>query len=183
MPRTHAAILGWPLPRAAGYLSRMDHGRRSFRPAASRTVRGRLLRVRASCAILLAVPLLASGCRAERLPELGAAELRSTGQGGTTAGYFSLKNPGPDTLLVDSITLGVARLIEVHETTIDSSGVARMRPVGKLTVPPDSTVTLRPGGLHLMVMDVTRELRAGEQIPMTVWLSDGHGLVTAASVR
>lgn len=140
-------------------------------------------RAHASHAMVLAVALLALACRAERVPELTAAELRPIDQGGTTAGYFALKNPGRDSLRVDSIVLGVARVTEVHETTIDSAGVARMRPVGELVVPPDSTVTLRPGGLHLMVMDVRRELRAGETVPMTVWVHGGRSLTTVATVR
>lgn len=140
-------------------------------------------RVRVLPAVVLTVVALAAACRTERLPELSAAELRPTTAGGTTAGYFVLENEGRDTVRVDSIVVSVAGVTELHETTIDSAGVARMRPVEMLVVPPDSTVRLRPGGLHLMVLDVRRELRAGERVPMTVWINGGRSLTTTAAVR
>lgn len=125
----------------------------------------------------------AGGCRAERVPVVRDAEVRPAIAGSASAAYFVLENEGRDTLVVDSVTTGVARVSEVHETTIDEAGVARMRPVGPLVVPPDSTVTLRPGSIHVMLMELTEPLVAGGRVKLTLWLRGGSTMETSALVR
>lgn len=124
-----------------------------------------------------------TACRAERVAVVRDAEIRPAIAGSTSAAYFVLDNGGSDTVVVDSVTTTVARVAELHETTIDAAGVARMKAVGALVVPPDSTVTLRPGALHLMLIDVTHPLVAGQRVTMTLWLRGGTTLVTSARVH
>ena len=127
--------------------------------------------------------LLAASCRVDGAVVISDAHLRPTLAGGNSAAYFTVANGERDTVVVDSVTTGVTAVAELHRTTIDSAGVASMRPVGALVLPPDSTVTMQPGGLHLMMLQVSRPLRAGERVPLTLWLRDGRRVEGSAEVR
>ena len=133
--------------------------------------------------IAVLVAVLATGCRPQGVVAVRDAQLRPSLAGGNSAAYFTVENRERDTVVVDSVSTGVTAVAELHQTTIDAAGVARMRPAGPLVVPPDSTVTLQPGSLHLMMMKVARQLRAGDRVPLTLWLRDGRRIETRAEVR
>ncbi|WP_203073003.1 copper chaperone PCu(A)C [Falsiroseomonas ponticola] len=92
---------------------------------------------------------------------------RAAGQGGTGAGFMTLRNAGaaPDRLV--SARAAIARTVELHTHTNDN-GVMRMRPVPSIEVPARGEVQLRPSGFHLMLIGLTAPLRQGERIPVTL---------------
>jgi periplasmic copper chaperone A len=92
---------------------------------------------------------------------------RAAGQGGTGAGFMTLRNAGatPDRLV--SARAAIARTVELH-THIHDNGVMRMRPVPAIEVPARGEVQLRPSGFHLMLIGLTAPLRQGERIPVTL---------------
>lgn len=132
--------------------------------------------------LLLAVPALAAAPRpataqpatAHHAPEIRAGDLvlsapwsRAAAQGGSGAGFLTIRNAGtvPDRLL--SATTAAAGRVELH-THIRDGDVMRMRPVPVIELPPGEAVTLRPGGLHLMLLGLIRPLRQGEVVPVTL---------------
>lgn len=83
---------------------------------------------------------------------------------GVAGGYVSITNIGdePDRLLGGSAPS--ARVLEVHESSVDANGVARMRPLEEgLLVPPGETVVLEPGGVHIMIMGPEEPLKVGQR--------------------
>ena len=92
---------------------------------------------------------------------------RAAGQGGTGAGYLTIRNAGaaPDRLL--SATTPAAGRVELHSHVRDGD-VLRMRPVTAIDLPAGQAVSLQPGGLHLMLIGLTQPLRQGETVPVTL---------------
>lgn len=124
-----------------------------------------LTRRGAIAAAMLIVPAVA----AAQQPgvTVNAPWTRAAGQGGTGAGFMTLRNAGtaPDRLV--SARAAIARTVELH-THIHDNGVMRMRPVPAIEVPARGEVQLRPGGFHLMLIGLTAPLRQGERIPVTL---------------
>lgn len=98
---------------------------------------------------------------------LTASWSRAAGEGGSGAGFLTIRNAGttPDRLL--SATTPAAGRVELHIHVRDGD-VMRMRPVPVIELPPGQAVTLQPGGLHLMLLGLTRPLRLGEAVPLTL---------------
>ncbi|WP_439551739.1 copper chaperone PCu(A)C [Falsiroseomonas sp.] len=92
---------------------------------------------------------------------------RAAGQGGTGAGFMTLRNAGPTPDRLVSARAAIARTVELH-THIHDNGVMRMRPVPAIEVPARGEVQLRPSGFHLMLIGLTAPLRQGERIPVTL---------------
>lgn len=105
------------------------------------------------------------------------------GPDANTAAYLTIRNAGrvPDRLL--GARSGIARMTELHRTTIDASGLARMGRVEDLDVPAGGTVTLEPGGHHFMLMGVSRSLPVGDSVRLVVRFEVTGTVDVAAEVR
>ena len=105
---------------------------------------------------------------------LGSLEIRTpwtreTPKGATIGGgYVEIKNSGAvaDRLLGGSVS--VAKLFEIHQTTMDN-GVAKMRQVTTgVEIGPGQTLKFEPGSSHLMFVNLTGPLHAGEKVHGTL---------------
>ena len=92
---------------------------------------------------------------------------RAAGQGGTGAGYLTLRNAGAEPDRLVAARSAIAGTVELH-THLHENGIMRMRPVPAIAVPPGQEVQLRPSGLHLMLIGLRSPLRQGERIPVTL---------------
>ena len=90
---------------------------------------------------------------------------RAAGQGGTGAGYMTIRNAGPAPDRIVAARAAVARTVELH-THIRDGDVMRMRPVPAIDIPAGGTVQLAPGGLHIMLIGLAAPLRQGERVPL-----------------
>jgi copper(I)-binding protein len=67
-----------------------------------------------------------------------------------------------------AVTSPVARVVEIHEMSMQGD-VMRMRALpGGLALPAGKTVALTPSGYHVMLMDLRHDLRAGDVVPLTL---------------
>lgn len=117
-------------------------------------------------AALLLLPAIAAAQQPQGVT-VSAPWTRAAGQGGTGAGYLTLRNPGTAADRLVSARAGIARTVELH-THINDNGVMRMRPVPSIEVPAGGEVQLRPGGLHIMLIGLQSPLRQGERVPLTL---------------
>ena len=86
-------------------------------------------------------------------------------------GTFTVAGPAPVTIM--SATTSASPRTELHEVVM-SGGAMAMRPKeGGFVVEPGTPHTLAPGGDHIMIMDLTSPIRAGDQVDVTLTLSDG----------
>lgn len=93
---------------------------------------------------------------------------------GMTAAFAILSNSGPAPITVASAASSITDAMELHETVQNDDGTMAMQPKpGGFTVAPSGKHVLQPGGDHIMVMDLNRPLQPGEQVTLTLTMSDG----------
>lgn len=109
--------------------------------------------------------------------------------GDMTAAFGTLSNHGDTDLTVTSAAVDLsgtaaAAAIELHETVMDTSGNMTMRPIdGGFIVPAHGSLALEPGGNHIMLMGLASDLVAGDEVSLTLTLSDGSTLVVQAPAK
>ena len=86
---------------------------------------------------------------------------------GNSAAYMVIANSGAGDRLVGAAS-EVARVVEIHSTSVDAQGVARMVPVQAVDIPQEAEAVLSPGGLHVMLIGLTRPLEVGQTFPLTL---------------
>jgi copper(I)-binding protein len=77
----------------------------------------------------------------------------------------------------------VARVAELHSTSISAEGVAQMRPVQAIEIPPGGEARLTPAGLHVMLIGLMQKLMVGESFPLTLVLEQGGEVEAQVSVQ
>ncbi|MGX5697022.1 copper chaperone PCu(A)C [Agromyces soli] len=144
-------------------------------------------------ALMLAVaaPLVLAGCAAGAAAGANGTDVAATqaasaadglvlvdgwakaADGGMTAVFGTLENPGDADLVVEAASTPSAETAELHET-VDDGGTMKMRPKeGGFTVPAGGSFELAPGGDHVMLMGLTGALLAGDEVELSLELSDG----------
>ncbi len=148
--------------------------------------RARALRATLS---MMVIAIAAAGCRRESRPaatsfELHDAWVRSApDSGATTAAYIRFVNGTPDTITVSKFASDDARVVELHQSSIDSTGQTHMAMRDSLIIAPSHIVVMRPGGYHLMLIGTTRSLAPGAMVRIVMHLSNGAIVSTSARVK
>ena len=123
-----------------------------------------LLPSRAIRRLLLVIACTA--CSAESaLPATddGTAHMRPAEQGASSALYFTLRNPGRDTLVLYDVVIDVAGHSMIHRS-VESNGMASMEHEDSVVVPPGDSVVFRERGLHVMAMGLRAALHGGDTV-------------------
>lgn len=100
-------------------------------------------------------------------------------QGGVAEAYLYLSNPGGGVSLV-SVTSPVAERAELHATRTHG-GVHVMIELPALQVPGAGATQLEPGGTHIMLVGLHSDIHEGDQIPITLYLSDASVVEVVAT--
>jgi len=98
------------------------------------------------------------------------------------AAYMIIHNGGSQADRLLSATTDAAGTVELHETT-EVDGMMQMAPVTAIEVPAGGQAELAPGGLHVMLIDLTRELKAGDQVELTLTFENAGEIKVTAEVR
>ena len=91
----------------------------------------------------------------------------TTSASATSAVYFEMRNAGQ---LADSLIgarTDVARVIEIHRSTMQD-GIMRMRRHDEVAIAPGRSVILKPGDYHLMLIGLNRDLAPGDRFMVTL---------------
>ncbi len=98
---------------------------------------------------------------------------------GMTAAFGTVTNSADRDITITAARSDAASAVELHEVVDDV-----MRPVeGGFTVPAGGSLTLEPGGLHLMFMGIPQPIIAGDDVTVTLALSDGSELEFTAVAK
>jgi len=103
----------------------------------------------------------------------GAPHMRPAEQGASSAVYFTLRNSGPDTLVLTGVEIDVAAMATIHRST-DTNGMASMVPQDSVIVPPNDSAVFAERGLHIMAMDLHAALRAGDTVATRLRFRSGR---------
>lgn len=96
-----------------------------------------------------------------------------TAESGMTAVFGMLSTSGSAPLTVLSAQTSASPRTELHEVVMQD-GVMTMRPKDDgFVLEPGTPHVLAPGGDHIMVMDLASPIRPGDQVEVTLGLSDG----------
>jgi len=101
----------------------------------------------------------------------------------TGAAYMQIRNTG---LGEDRLTGGaasVAKLVQVHEMTMDGA-IMRMGEVkGGIAIPAGGAVELHPGGYHIMLIGLQHPMRPGDRFPLTLHFRKAGAVTVQVTVR
>lgn len=101
--------------------------------------------------------------------------------------------PGQDVASVDlsinskasasltGVTSSACRTIELHRMTHDD-GMMKMRQVESIELNPGKTLNLSDAGYHLMLIGLNAPLKAGQQLPLTLTITQKNGQAEQLSV-
>ncbi len=98
---------------------------------------------------------------------------------GMTAAFGTFENSSDHDITITGATSDAATAVELHEVVDDV-----MRPVeGGFTVAAGGSLMLEPGGYHLMFMGIPAPIAAGDDVTVTLTLSDGSELDLTAVAK
>ncbi|THF67113.1 copper chaperone PCu(A)C [Pseudothauera nasutitermitis] len=89
-----------------------------------------------------------------------------------TGAFMRLTSP-TDARLV-GVASPVAGVAEIHEMVMQDN-VMKMRPIEALALPAGQAVELRPGGYHVMLLDLRAQVKAGEEVPLSIVVEHAGG--------
>jgi copper(I)-binding protein len=138
---------------------------------------------------LIAVGLVLTGCGSDEAAitidnpvarSIDSASYKSEVSGKYMTGSFmTINNSGDAAVTLVGGSSPDAGRIEIHEV-IDGA----MQPMaGGLVIPADGSVMLRMGGYHVMLMDLNNEIKAGDEVTVTLEFSDGQSVKYTAPVK
>ncbi len=107
-----------------------------------------------------------------------------TAESGMTAVFGTFGTTGPAPVTVMSATTSASPRTELHEVVTGADGTMIMRPKADgFVLEPGAPHVLAPGGDHIMIMDLTSPIRPGDQVEVTLTLSDGSTIPFAALAK
>lgn len=96
--------------------------------------------------------------------------------GPMTGSFGTLVNSTDADITVTGASSPIAGIVELHETTmVDGEMVMQPKP-GGFVIPAGGSLTLEPGGNHVMLMGLTGAIAPGQDVPITLTLSNGDTL-------
>ncbi|EXJ09838.1 copper chaperone PCu(A)C [Nitrincola nitratireducens] len=99
-----------------------------------------------------------------------------------SAAFMTLSNHGKTDVAIVSAQSSVSEVTELHTHT-EVDGVMQMRQIAQIDIPAETDVHLEPGGLHVMLIGLKTTLTEGEEIDLTLNLSDGTEKQLSIPVR
>ena len=94
--------------------------------------------------------------------------------GGMSAAFGVLENTGDEDVTIVSAASPASARLELHETVANDAGEMVMQQTdGGYVVPAGGSFELAPGGNHIMLMGLESPIKAGDEVTLTMTLSDG----------
>lgn len=132
--------------------------------------------------VLLSAALLLGACGGKEGIEVSDVWARTSMQGMNSAVYFVIQNhnAGADELV--GAASDVADAVEVHESKMEGE-VMMMNRVEAVALEPSAKVEFKPGGYHVMLIGLKQDLKAGDQITVTLQFRDSPDITIQAMVE
>ncbi|TFC41825.1 copper chaperone PCu(A)C [Cryobacterium sp. TMT2-10] len=103
---------------------------------------------------------------------------------GMSGAFGLLENSGAEDVTVTSAGSPAAPMLELHETVANDAGdMIMQKKEDGFVIPAGGSIELAPGGNHIMFMGLAAPLAAGDDVTVTLNLSDGSSFVFTAPVK
>ncbi|ARQ74773.1 transporter [Pseudomonas fragi] len=109
------------------------------------------------------------------------AWVRATVAGQPSTGAFMHITSSTDSKLVE-VRSPVARTVQIHESKMQND-VMSMQPVAAVVLPAGKSVAIEPEGYHVMLIDLVNQVKAGDQVPLTLIVEDSKGVKELIEVK
>lgn len=93
---------------------------------------------------------------------------RTALQNGNAAAYMLLHNHSTEDDALTGVSSNVAVAVEMHLSQMNADGVMEMTRQESIALPVDVDLELKPGGYHIMLIGLKQELKAGDEIALTL---------------
>ncbi len=108
---------------------------------------------------------------------------RSAMKGGNGAAYLLLKNTtNQDDELIGASSDG-AQAVEIHLSQMKADGTMEMTQQQSIAIPAGKALELKPGSYHVMLIGLTRDLKAGDEITLTLKFKNRADLTLTVPVK
>jgi periplasmic copper chaperone A len=94
--------------------------------------------------------------------------------GPMTGSFGMLVNGTGEDITVTGGSSPVAGMVELHEVVMQDGEMVMQPKPGGFVVPAGGSLTLEPGGNHVMLMGLTSAIAPGQEVPITLMLSNGE---------
>ena len=109
------------------------------------------------------------------------AWVRATVADQPSTGAFMHITSSTDSKLVE-VRSPVARTVQIHESKMQND-VMSMQPVAAVALPAGKSVAIEPEGYHVMLIDLVNQVKAGDQVPLTLIVEDSKGVKEQIEVK
>ena len=109
------------------------------------------------------------------------AWVRATVAGQPSTGAFMHITSSTDSKLVE-VRSPVAKTVQIHESKM-ANDVMSMQPVSSVALPAGKSVAIEPEGYHVMLIDLVDQVKAGDQVPLTLIVEDSKGVKESIEVK
>lgn len=110
------------------------------------------------------------------------AWFRALPAGLPSGGYFTLANPGAQTISLTAADSPACGMLMLHKSS-DTGGMSMMSDVSSVAVPAGGTVKFAPGSYHLMCMEPTPQMKPSAKVPVTLFFADKSKLQVMFDVK
>ncbi|HCU90618.1 MAG TPA: hypothetical protein DGR97_11770 [Gammaproteobacteria bacterium] len=97
------------------------------------------------------------------------------------AGYFTLKNNGSKSAVIERIEGSCCAEVTMHQV-LGVHNQKHMAPMPKLLVPPNKIASFTPGNAHLMLVSPNEPLQHGQSVELNFICNDGTSRKTDFTV-
>ena len=109
------------------------------------------------------------------------AWVRATVAGQPSTGAFMHITSSTDSKLVE-VRSPVAKTVQIHESKM-ANDVMSMQPVSSVALPAGKNVAIEPEGYHVMLIELVGQVKAGDQVPLTLIVEDSKGVKESIEVK
>jgi periplasmic copper chaperone A len=95
-------------------------------------------------------------------------------EGPMTGSFGTLVNSTGEDITVTGGSSPVAGMVELHEVVMADGEMVMQEKPGGFVIPAGGSLTLEPGGNHVMLMGLTGAIAPGQDVPITLSLSNGE---------
>ncbi len=99
-----------------------------------------------------------------------------------SAAFMTVENNTAKDIAIVKASSKVSKVVELHTHSM-KDGVMKMYQVPKIDVPANGKTVLKPGGFHVMLIGLHNPLKVGEEVTLTLELSNGESKTITAPIK